>query len=288
MWLDKLYDNKLYQVYSIHEASKEFREKYPSKFILVYCTQSGFYVDKVDELSMEDLIIDGGCLYMFTYQAKLPKKILGALDTDVKLPEQRTFSACLDQYYEKSIGAIFEVYPAFNQVSPLFNQSIVIRAPIKKLKMDGLATQLIDIVSDVFKSRAEEFKDITVEDWLESFIQTPFSTYFNTCVIYPQRIDDKSLLKYKKLTPNSLIITYDARAKNYNEEVTLFATIGEAFEKKDTWVTVYDSYNGLLKKVTNALDKGNLKYKRLNEFSITVPYKHLKEINITYELTDFL
>ena len=291
MWLEKLFDNVLYQVYSIHEPSETFKEKYSSKFTIVYCSSSGSFVQPLDEISLEDLVIDDGCVYMFTYHKTLPKKILSLFEQvseKIKLPQQKTFSACLDKYYEKNIGVIFEVFPGFNQIPPLFNQSVIIKAPIKRLKFDNLSEQIVGIIEEVFSARIQEFSELTVEAWVEDFIHNPFTSYYNTCVIYPKLIDEKSLKKKKKLSSNNFIVTYDVRANNYEEESKLFAAIGEAFEKKNTWVNVYDSFNGMLSVIIKKLDEKKLQYKQLNEFAITLPYQNLKQIEMKYDLTDFI
>lgn len=294
MKLNKLVDTRSMQVYSISDASKEFKKMYPLNYIVLTIDDSGMTVDNTNELNVEELLFYDACSYIFTYKSTLSKKITESIlecDKLIRYTNDTNSTACLDRYYigaNNKINVIMSVYPRYNMVSPMFNNNIVIKASSKKLKLDSLGKQVCSIINQTLAEKNKQSSKMTVEDWLKEFIIHPFVTPLRTCCIYPKVIDDKVLHKQYKCKISDLIVLYDARAKNYNEEFKLFTAIAEAFDSKDPTVTVYDSYNCCLNKIIKELEKHNMKYTMLNDYSLETKYKNLKQLNITYQLTDFI
>ena len=291
MKLSKIYNNPTLQIYSISNPSKDFKKKYPGKFIITMITSEGLIIDNPNILEIDEILAYQAVAYIFTYNEKLPGKVLDYLSSaapEHKCGNWSTSPACLDRYYTEEFNVVFEIYPKDNIVSPLFNRPVTLRISDSKLKYNQLARQLITAANNILLEKAKTSKDITVEQWVLNFIEKPFMTPDHTCVIYPKTISDTSITNVKQLQKNDLIIRYDVRAKSHEDEVKIFSAIGEAFESSENMVTVYDTYNGLLEKVKKELDSKKLKYKVLHQYAITTKYSNLKKLNIEYDLTDFL
>jgi hypothetical protein len=294
MKLEKIIDSRICQMYSITDASPAFREEYPHKFIVITIDPSGPMVENVNELNVEDMLLFNACTYIFTYKHNISKRFIEGIDECdkwVKYTQMTNTCACLDRYYIDSkdkINVIMSVFPRYNIVSPAFNNNIVIRASSKKLNLDALGDQICEIVNETLAAKVKNSTKVTTEEWLRQFIASPFVTPMQTCCIYPKTIEDKTFTRQSKCKITDLVVLYDVRAKNYNEEFKLYSAIGEAFDKKNSVVTVYDSYNGCLSKIKDELDKHKLSYSVLNSYSISTKYENLKKIDVTYQLTDFI
>ena len=53
-------------------------------------------------------------------------------------------------------------------------------------------------------------------------------------------------------------------------------------------IVVCDTYNGVLKKLMKALDEKKLKYKVIDEDRIEVKAKFIHEVNLSFQITDFI
>lgn len=300
MKLDKLLDNKICQIYSISEPSKAFKAKYPSKFIIIYLSGTNdIFIDNTDELDVSEIMSNDGCVYIFTYHKTVPNRILSAIvafSKNVKIyTAQGSNVACLDQYYIKEATnmksqpqVVMAVYPRNKIVPPLFNRPVIIRANIKKLQLDNIAEQVCEIVNQTILAKSQNSDNFTVEDWVNDFIIHPFATAYGACVVYPKHISDNTVTKLMHCKPLDINILYDVRAKSYAEELKVFTILGEAFNGKNMYVTVYDTYNNTLDKIKRQLDAQNLHYTEPNQYSIVTKYENMKAINVKYALNDFL
>ena len=270
--------------------SKEFSTRHKKKFIIV--NRDGTF--EKNTLNPNELY--GGPTYVFTTVNKIPKKITERLDEiDLNMfpkgiENNGSMLTCLDQHYTSpDINTILDIFPRMNIVHPLFNTDIVIKTNIKKLQLDNLEEQICDILNQVLKNKIKAVSsNLTVELWLENFIANPFWNAYDTIVKYPKEITDSSLSKLIKIKPTDIFVRYDARASTYEKEMELFQSIGEAFEKPSSYVTIYDTYNGLLKKITKELDDNGLKYDKVNDYAIRTQYKNIKEITLRVDLSDFI
>ena len=298
MKLSKLYSSRTCQVYAIEGASKQFKQNHTNKFIII---SNCFDSVKVIESDTLDLDLDSFGLsefpasaYIFTFNKSVSKKVLKALESanipNKDLPNNGSSAVCLDQYYTSpKINTILKIHPRYNQVHPLFNTEIVIKTTISKLKINKLSDQICNILNDIIKKKIDYCgNNLTVESWLEGFIAKPCFNIYGTCCRYPDTITDNTLRHPTHFKPMDIFVCYDVRAGTYEEESRLFCAIADAFEKPENIVTVYDSYNGILKKIIAELDKKKLKYKVLNKYSISTQYKNIKAINVGYDLIDFI
>ena len=62
MKLEKVFDHSVCQIYTIQDASKVFKTKYPSKFIVVHNSSAGIVVNLLDSLTMDDIMLIDGCM----------------------------------------------------------------------------------------------------------------------------------------------------------------------------------------------------------------------------------
>jgi len=102
MRLDKIYDGKLFQVYSIKNPSKEFKESHPFNYIILSIDSDCITLDEDNMIDGNYIGVADGCTYIFTYKTALSKKIISDLNDFsklVKINDRGSCAMCLDRYF---------------------------------------------------------------------------------------------------------------------------------------------------------------------------------------------
>lgn len=239
-----------------------------------------------------------------------------------------TFACCLDTYFTANntntsynIDLILSCSSKNNVVPPTFTENLIIRCNSKELSknlINNINVKTITssvnnaefdanlVIDDDIESmgRGNRIKNIknnimtivtnylnnkkyNIEDWINDVVYKYPTNNNGLPVRYPNKIDNNNINNFK-VKPNDLFIEYDFRASNYTHENTFITELEDAFERTNTEVQISDTYNGVLKNVIDELQKHNYKWKRINDDTISTKMKYLRDINVNYQLTDFI
>lgn len=148
---------------------------------------------------------------------------------------------------------------------------------------------IMQIVKSICKDE-ELYKN--TEDWLENLIKIIPINDNGLPNRYPNTItDDMFTIVYKNkniLDKTNIHINYDLRAKSYEQENLFITMIEDAFENMNRKVFIYNSFRNILPKIISQLDSKQLKYKVINENCIETTIKNIRNLDITYEISDFI
>ena len=304
MKLQKILNKDSIQGYQIISPSKEFKKKFPKKFIYSLMINDKLLTGCNSTLPiLIQLPITRG--FIFTYNNKLPKTI-GFNDKDIL--QNSTYPECLDQFYPSSnndIDLILKCLPKQTlEITPAFNEELVIRTNslrmFKRKDYNDAISNPKNIDKEIQKNIMELIntnlkKYDNVEEWIEHVIKKCPTG----CDGYPVKFFNeitKSNLN-NSVTKNQVFVTYDYRPykwgnsfdTDYKFENLVSVAIEDAFESPDLNITIYNNYNNIINRMKEILDKDKLPYKYDNKKnSISLDLKTLRKLDMEYQLTDFL
>ena len=273
-------------MYRMVKASGKFKKRFPKKFTFAIIVGSKTITANTDSLPLVIYLpfVRG---YVFTYHDKVD------LDIGINYPidiDNSTYPECLDTYFggKSDIDLILKCKPKTSHiVSPAFSSEIIIRTDSHELmKTNSIGAYVMETINENLNS----FNN--VEDWVDFIITNcPLDNELNP-IRFPNVIN-KSTLNAKVLK-RDVFITYDYRPSNitnrgYSDENKLITKIEDEFESPSLKLTIADSYNNLSMRIKKELDKKRLAYKYNSvDKSITVSLKNLRQLDMTYDLVDFI
>jgi len=236
--------------------------------------------------------------YIFTYNKRLPKYLI---NDEVKFEDVgSTFAGCFDSYFVKpdseqqseDIDLILSCEAKNDVVPPTLTENIIIRCDSQKLMTIGGDNPVDNIRGNVMKivNMYLDEKKSTVEQWAENVIfNCPVNSSGLLPIKYPDVVNKASFGKNKdSISYKNVFIEYDFRAKDYETEGNFISNFENAFEDPDFDVQIPNTYNNILKTIKAKLDEKGYKYKKVDENIIETKLKYLRNIDVEYQLTDFL
>lgn len=282
MNLHKILDAVNVQGYRINNPTKSFKKLFPKKYVLSLDLMGEHVVFNSDEIPKNfSLYLPIG--YIFTYNESLPKFL--ASDKLKYKNVGGVFPSCLDEYFtgtEDKIDLILSICPRFETVPATFINEIIVQCNSEQIMKGNLRNNVMSIVNNYLKD-----DELDVEHWVRKVVFNYPMNSNGLPVSYPRIINDKSF-KNVKLKFSDVFVLYDFRAKSYDKEDKLIVALEDAFEDLNKKIVVCDTYNGMLKKLMKALDEKKLKYKIIDEDRIEVKAKFIHEVNLSFQITDFI
>ena len=278
----KLLDGVNVQAYKINKPTKSFKKLFPKQYIYSVDVLGQHIVFNVDNLP-KNFTLYPPMGYIFTYANSLPHWLIS---DKLKYKNVGSVSpSCLDDYFTATsdkVDLILSICPKNNVVPATFVNELVIQCCSKELLSKGVKTSILDIL----KTYLEE-SNLDAEQWARKVIFNYPINNNGLPVKYPASISDKTL-KQTTLKDKDIFIEYDLRPKSYSEEDKVICELENAFEDMEEELTVFETYNGTMKKIIKELDKRKLKYTIEADDRIKVKAKYLRELNLSYQITDFI
>lgn len=300
MKLKKILDYDALQGYRINSPSKRFKTMFPKKYIFVISINNQIMFANVDSIPAQFAFmpIIG---YVFTYEKSLPD----LLKSNKYIKYQNYCRTCpvgLDQFFinnaeGKVICDLVIRCTATNEIMPVqMTEPLIIRCNSHQLVGEDSKT-ISDMVSNIklnikkiVTSMLKLMSPNSAEEWLISVIEKGPLNNNEFPFRYPDSITD-SLFKSKTINyKNSQIgIAYDLRADSYEFESDFIHAMELAYENMNQKIIIYDTYNGLLRKVVEGLEKRKLKYEANDDNSIEVKLKDIWALDdLEFQITDLI
>ena len=291
MKLKKIIDYDSLQAYSIINPSKKFKLMHPFKYIFVVNVNGRTEMLNLNKIPAEFAYVPiiG---YVFTYDKKLPD-FFKSMKNNKYTNYGSTFPSCLDQYFTssegdtKKIDLILSCTGRNKEVPVCFKDSLIIRCNSEELIGDDPKKASANIMN-VLNAVLAENEDRNTEEWLQNILQNAPSNDNEFPLRYPKTIDDSLFKRKTKVDKSNVFVEYDFRASSYDEENKIVSALEEGFEDMNSKVEVFNTYNDILPKIKEALDKKGLKYRELTPHSIETTLKNIRSIDVEFQLTDFI
>jgi len=279
----KILDGVNIQGYKVCKPTKEFKKLFPKKYVLSLDMFGERMIFNTDSLPKESLVYQP-VGYIFTYADSLPNSLI---NNKVKYTDVGgCFPSCLDTYFsgtDEKIDLILSISPRDKIVPARFNDEIVIQCNSEQLlKGNKLKSNIMTIINNYLKEGKFD-----VMTWVRKVIFNYPINNNGMPVRFPNKVSDKTINNCS-IKSDELFVEYDFRAKSYDKEDELIVDLEDAFEDLNKEVIVYDNYNHILDKLKSALDKKKLKYNLIDNDKLKVKAKYLREVNLKYQLTDFM
>lgn len=311
MKLKKLINRPGLQVYRILNPSRNFKLKYPHNFNCILLERNSFHTSQALTIKFAAFNeipsfyafreLSG---YIFTYKSSIPSFIASFR----KYEGIDVYPICLDQYFASpheetqsesnksmKVDLILNISAKNKEITPRFTDDLILRCNTESLcKVDPTndpetaKKNLINNVLKIINSIISESNITNTEDWVEHVLESPPLNNAGLPICYTNEIDDSCFTSDAKVNKSEITIGYDFRAKGYDYENAFISILEESFGNANKNIVLYDSYNGILDVVTKALDSKGYKYKKIKDFAIEVSLKNLRNLNIEYEITDFI
>ena len=283
MKFKKVLDGLNVQGYSVSKPSKAYKKLFPQKYVFSLDVFGEHVLFNSNEIP-RNFTVYPPVGYIFTTDKTLPKFLIN--DRIQYKDVGGSFASCLDHYFsgtEDKIDLILSISPKNNEVPPRFVNEIVVQCNSDQLmKSNRLKENVMSIVNGYLKEGT-----FNVETWMRKVLFDYPINNNGLPVRYPKVINDKNVNNCS-VSVNDIFVEYDFRAKSYEKEDALIVGLEDAFENLNEEVIIHENYNHLLSKLKKALDSKKLKYKELTPDSIKVKAKFLREVNLKYQLTDFI
>ena len=278
----KILDGTNVQAYSIHKPTNSFKKLFPKKYICSTDVLGNHIVFNVDELP-KNYALYPPMGYIFTYANSLPSCLISD-----KLKYKNVGSvcpSCLDDYFtgtDDNIDLILSICPKDNVVPAKFVNEIVVQCNSNELLRNGVKPSVLNILKAYLNDNC-----MSAEQWARKVIFNYPINSNGLPVRFPKKVSDATL-KQSTIKDKDVFIEYDLRPKSYNKEDEVICELENAFEDLEEEVTVFETYNGTMKKIIKELDKRKLKYTADGEDKIKVKAKYLRKLNLSYQMTDFI
>ena len=295
----KIFDTDNIQGYKITNPSKSFKKMFPKKYIMSFDMLGRHEIININTLpsSLSFLTPIG---YVFTYENTLPK----ILDSKRVVYEDigSTFTRCLDTYFlgeEKNEAEKIDIVLACGSknkiVPPALTDELVLRCNsdtlmgddgktslTKKDRINNIRKNILKIVNAYIKDRK-----LTTEEWIKNVIYNHPVNNNGLPVRFPAVISDSNINSFK-VSDKDIFVEYDFRAKSYEQENEFISMLEDAFESSDTEVQISNTYNNILEKIMKKLDEKKYSYTKIDSNTIKTKLKYLRDIDVEYQLTDFI
>lgn len=288
----KILDGVNIQGYKIVKPNKAFKKLFPKRFIFSLDVMGQHVVFNTNEIP-KNFCLYAPIGYVFTYDSRLPQFLIS--DKLLYQDVGGVFPSCLDEYFtatDKSVDLILSICPRGDIVPACFVNEIVVQCNSAQIMKGDLKNNILSVVENYLK--ADDGNSMNAEAWARKVIFNYPMNNNGLPVRYPKTVNDKTLKEYK-IKADQLFVEYDFRASSYDKENEFVIELEDAFEDMNRELTIYENYNGLLKRIRSELDKKKLKYKVLNDVGenvddppISVKAKYLRELGLTYKMTDFI
>lgn len=300
MKLKKILDTDNIQGFKIMNPSKKFKKMFPKKYIISIDLVGKHHLLNSNSIpSSASYFTSIG--YIFTYNDKLPNYLY---DSDVKYENiGSTFVRCLDTYFvgendndSENVDLILACGCKNGIVPPTFTEELIIRCNSESLtKTDGtkeakhndakiknIRTNVMKIIHNYMKT-----KKYTTEEWVKDVIFNYPVNSNGLPVHYPKLITNENINSFT-LHEKDVFIEYDFRAKSYEQENEFISELEDAFESPNEEVYITNSYNNILETIKKKLDEKKYKWSKVDDNTIKTKFKFLRDIDIEYQLTDFI
>lgn len=283
MKFTKILDGNNIQGFSVSKPSATFKKLFPRRYTFSLDVMGNHIIINEDEIP-KNFTVYAPIGYVFTYEKKLPKWLISE-----KVDFQDiggSFPACLDSYFsgtDDNIDLIISCCPKDNIVPAQFVNEIIVQCNSDQLMAKNkLKENILKIVNGYLNEG-----EFTVENWFRSVIfNYPINN--NGLPVHFQKVISENTIKRCSVNTNDLFIEYDFRAKSYEKEEEFIRSIEDNFENLNEEIIIYNDYNDILPRMKKELDKKKLKYKTLTNDSIKVKAKFIRDLNLTYQFTDFI
>ena len=293
MKLNKIIDGDNIQAYHISNPSKIFKRRFPKKY-LIHVIVNNSIVNVNLDIIPNDFIYNVPTGYIFTYEKTLPKFLLTKIEKD---DFGNTFPTCLDVYFntkdndKKKTDLIISCSAKYDIMPSWFNRDLIVRCNSGTLSDNLKSSSAIrKNILKIMNESSETYK--CTEEWLLSLLDNTPLNFVDLPIRYPNTITDEIVSKKNNCDSkiiDSMFFGYDFRAEDYEHENKFISLFESAFENLNRYVTVYESYNGIVGKIKSALNKSKkIKYKSQTKYSITLKLKDLRDLNVEYQLNDFI
>lgn len=319
MKVKKIFDTDNIQGFKISNPSKNFKKMFPKKYILSFDMMGRHEVMNINTLpnTLSFLTPIG---YIFTYENSLPKILESKRVAYEDLGS--TFARCLDTYFigdEKNEAEKIDIVLACGTknkvVPPTLTEEIMIRCNSVSLmskcggsgggsggtksesnesnesnesklttkdKIDNIRKNVVKIVNSYIKDRK-----MNVEEWVKNVIFNYPINNNGLPVRYPSNINDSNINSFK-IDVKDIFVEYDFRAKSYEHENEFISLLEDAFESSDSEIQISNTYNNILDTIKKKLDEKKYSWKEIDENTIKTKLKYLRDIDVEYQLTDFI
>ena len=281
----KLLDGVNVQAYKVLKPSKTWKKLFPRKYTFSLDVMGEHIIFNSDDIP-KNFCVYPPLGYIFTYADSLPSFLVS--DKLKYRDIGAVFPSCLDSYFtatDEKTDLILSICPRNNIVPATFINEIVVQCESEKLMKTNIKTAIMNIIESYIKD-----EKLTVEQWARKIIFNYPINNNGLPVRFPKTVDDKSLNgnKSDKINCSDIFIEYDFRGRTYENEDLLISKLEDEFEDLNEEIEITENYNGTLSKIMKELDKKKLKYKKIGEDKIFVKAKYIRDLNLTYELTDFI
>lgn len=302
MKVKKIFDSDNIQGYKVMNPSKNFKKMFPKKYILSFDIMGRHEVMNINTLpnSLSFLTPIG---YIFTYENSLPK-ILNSKRVAFE-DIGSTFTRCLDTYFvgdkaneAEKIDVILSCGSKNKVVPPALTEDLVVRCNsnvlvgdkgdsdesklTRKDKVDNIRKNLMKILNSYIKD-----KKLNVEGWVKNVIFNYPVNNNGLPVRYPKDITDSNINSFK-IGADDVFVEYDFRARDYDYESEFISELEDAFESPDTEIQISNTYNNILDDITKKLDEKKYSWTKIDDNTIKTKLKYLRDIDVVYQLTDFI
>lgn len=299
MYLKKCVDTDTIQAYTVHNPTNRFKKMFPNNYILSLDILGEHKIFNTPQFP-DKLFECNPIGYIFSYEDI--KKKVGVKDMFVDVGN--TFTRCLDSYFigddaSDNIDMIIACSPKRECKSPSFTNELIIRCnSADLLKSNKVSSDKSSLTADVLAKRLRKNmcsivqsylrgQDYATETWTEYIIYNYPTNSNGLPISYPDTINSKNISSVN-INPKNLFIEYDFRAKNYEYENKMISLLEDAFESPNMKVQITNTYNGMLDKVKSELDAKHRKYAELDADTIKARFKDIRDLNISYKITDFI
>ena len=301
MKVKKIFDSDNIQGYKVMNPSKKFKKMFPKKYILSFDIMGRHEVMNINTLpnSLSFLTPIG---YIFTYENSLPK-ILNSKRVAFE-DIGSTFTRCLDTYFvgdkaneAENIDVILACGSKNKVVPPALTEDLVVRCNsnvlvgesksgesklTRKDKVDNIRKNLMKILNSYIKD-----KKLTVEGWVKNVIFNYPVNNNGLPVRYPKDITDSNINSFK-ISADDVFVEYDFRARDYDYESEFISELEDAFESPNMEIQISNTYNNILDEITRKLDEKKYSWVKIDDNIIKTKLKYLRDIDVEYQLTDFI
>ena len=156
------------------------------------------------------------------------------------------------------------------------------KSDIKEERAKTLKHNILNVVNEYLTG-----KKYDVEHWIKDIIYNYPTNNNGLPIKFPKKISDKNINSFT-LKAKDIFIEYDFRAKDYEHEDEFISVLEDAFESPNETVQISNTYNNILDDIKKKLDEKKYPWKEIDKDTISTKFKHLRDIDVEYQLTDFL
>lgn len=288
--------------YTIENPSKEFKKKYPKKYIIA----SIYYNRVFNEDSIEECQINTKYIsYLFMYGKPLYGKQLNYiysssnLDLDLEKSSKkyivRAIPVDLSEFFigePNDVDVLLKISPNTQITDPRFFNTIIFRTKTEELSSINLKPVLKSKLNKLFTDLYFD-KFNTTEKWLTEFLNEVPSDLNDEPYKFPKILDDELFKKPIKVKLNDFAIGYSFR-NNTIDQVEMVKKIETSFIKLNKFITIKNNYNNIAKKIMNQAKKNNIdfdiEYSKNSKdiISIKLLTNDFYKLNLKFKITDFI